>query len=161
MYLTQSPTIVYGMTVGLSRFAQSLFSLHCFADLVFGPLYVYLCNSEKLQKFVFPPRPSGARVRVARSGSVWYRFLHLIWCVRAVYHCSTSINLLFARRGREGIYLCRGINAAGLGGVGMWSTFSTLRVSWLCGVHVVPGFVSMPACHRVCVYIGRTYPPLF
>ena len=47
---------------------RSLFSLHCFADLVFGPLHVYLCNSEKLQKFVFPPCLPGAQVRVARSG---------------------------------------------------------------------------------------------
>ena len=36
-------------------------NLHVFTEglSVFGPLYVYLCNSEKLQKFVFHPAPLG------------------------------------------------------------------------------------------------------
>ena len=50
--------IVYGLSIGPSHplsctvcssarrdFARSLFSLHFLADLVFGPLYAYLCNS--------------------------------------------------------------------------------------------------------------------
>ena len=62
------PHIVYGLCIGPSRplsctlclsaiaiSREAFYGLHCFADLVFGPLYDYLCNSKKLQKFIFAP----------------------------------------------------------------------------------------------------------
>ena len=68
------PHIVYGLCIGPSRplsctvclsaiaiSREAFYGLHCFADLVFGPLYVYLCNSEKSQKFIFRPAPLGLR----------------------------------------------------------------------------------------------------
>ena len=52
------PSRPLSCTVCLSAIAisrEAFYGLHCFADLVFGPLYVYLCNSKKLQKFIFAP----------------------------------------------------------------------------------------------------------
>jgi hypothetical protein len=78
---------------------------------------VNLCNSERLQKFVFPPCSPGAQVRVARSGYAMTKDFAPNTVVSVACPSCTDINLSFARRGRGG-YLFLGIIAVGLSRVG-------------------------------------------
>ena len=75
---------------------------------------MYLCNSDRSQKFVFPPCLPGVQVRVARSGYAVTKDFAPNSVLSVDYPSCTDINLSFARRGRGG-YLYPVIVAVGLG----------------------------------------------